>query len=273
MAGQVGIWTVGDGGASRLQPTTDFLEKDLERWIEQSPEVLPGGLTIVGRQLRTPSGPLDLLALDPQGRWVVVELKATRLTREVVTQAMDYAACIDEMPPEELERQVNEYLAARKGGSLAELMKERQGDEGDEPGSRDIRLLVAGVGRDPHLDRLLGFLDRRMGFHITQVSFELFELPSGGKVLLRAQREADSASAAPRNRTFTREAVTEMADRAGIGAQVREFVKVAEEAGLGVRPWKTSIMLTPPSNRTRCLITVWATRDKQNMRLYVAPEA
>jgi RecB family endonuclease NucS len=60
------------------------------------------GLTIVGRQFMTAAGPLDLLARDPQGRWVVIEIKRGVLRRETVAQALDYAACLAAFPSDEL---------------------------------------------------------------------------------------------------------------------------------------------------------------------------
>jgi hypothetical protein len=74
----LGIWEVGRSGEATLARAVEGeidLERDLEAWIEEDPTLLREGLVILGRQLYVQSGPLDLLALDPQGRWVVIELK------------------------------------------------------------------------------------------------------------------------------------------------------------------------------------------------------
>jgi RecB family endonuclease NucS len=57
-------------------------ERDLHDAVAAHPEVLPsedlglGSLIALGTELDFGAGPLDLLAVDPQGRIVIVELSA-----------------------------------------------------------------------------------------------------------------------------------------------------------------------------------------------------
>ena len=57
-----------------------------------SPDLLMDGLTLIGRQVSTDGGPLDLLGIDADGRLVVFELKRGTLTRDAVAQVLDYAS-------------------------------------------------------------------------------------------------------------------------------------------------------------------------------------
>ena len=70
----IGLWSIADGMPARL--TADEVERErfLEDWIEADPDLLERGLTIVARQLRLEGCPLDLLAIDQQGRWVLIEI-------------------------------------------------------------------------------------------------------------------------------------------------------------------------------------------------------
>src|SRR5688500_4648047 len=104
---QVGLWHITDNVPVKLSSGTIDLEKHLEAWLERDPSMLQAGLTIVGRQVRVEGGIIDLLALDPQGRWVVIEVKPGTLYREVIAQALDYASCIATMPSSDLLRKVN----------------------------------------------------------------------------------------------------------------------------------------------------------------------
>lgn len=54
-----------------------ILEKHLEDWIENSTDILGEPLLIIGRQIIIPEVKerLDLLALDPSGNAVIIELK------------------------------------------------------------------------------------------------------------------------------------------------------------------------------------------------------
>jgi len=57
-----------------------FQEKDLESWIESNPKILGEPLMFIGRQVMVPgvNDRLDLLALDPTGDTVIIEIKRGR---------------------------------------------------------------------------------------------------------------------------------------------------------------------------------------------------
>ena len=37
---------------------------------------------------------IDLLAMDGEGRLIIIELKKDRIPREIVAQVLDYASCV-----------------------------------------------------------------------------------------------------------------------------------------------------------------------------------
>ena len=117
------------------------MEQNLEDWIEREPGLLQTGLTIVGRQVGLESGRLDLLALDPQGHWVVIEIKSGDLRREAVAQVLDYASCIATMPHDELRQKVNEYLNQRPEppAALSRAASGRGRSSQRGQGRRDLR--------------------------------------------------------------------------------------------------------------------------------------
>lgn len=65
-------------------------EKNLEDFVVQQLDTVETGLRLVKRQLSTPAGRLDLLCQDASGNYVVIELKKTLGTDQVVGQTLRY---------------------------------------------------------------------------------------------------------------------------------------------------------------------------------------
>ena len=70
------------------------LEKYLENWIANDVTLIGEGLTLVGQQVKIDDGILDLLAVDTQDRWVVIEIKSGTLDSGALSQALYYASSI-----------------------------------------------------------------------------------------------------------------------------------------------------------------------------------
>jgi hypothetical protein len=272
---KVGLWHISDGRPHKIQESSLDLEQQLEEWIEADPNLLPGGLSIVGRQIEVEGGRLDLLALDPQGRWVVIEIKRGILRRETIAQILDYASCLATLPAEELQQKVETYLRPR-GRALQALLDERDAQDALTE-ARELSMFVVGTGKASGLDRMVSFLSDRCGVPISLVSFDVFELTDGQRILAREITEPDTSSvfksslAGDQMRNV--EQMGSLADHNGIGPSFRAILKVAEQCGLYPRAYKRSIMYTPPKNRNRLLFTVGATPSSGNVRAYISPQA
>ncbi len=112
-------------------------ELRLHQAIAEHPAVLPfedlhlGPLVAVANELDLGAGPMDLLAVDPTGRLVVVEFKKgseNSDVRKVVAQVLDYGAALWQLPYESLEQQARDApppyadtLADHVEGQLAKL--------------------------------------------------------------------------------------------------------------------------------------------------------
>ncbi len=96
------IWTVGTNPA-QLSESRLPSEKTLEDMIVAAPAILSEEWMLIGRQERTVSGGIiDLLAVAPDGSLVVIELKRDRTPRDVVAQAIDYAAWVETLRAEDM---------------------------------------------------------------------------------------------------------------------------------------------------------------------------
>lgn len=98
-------------------PETKFkqeklLEEHLEDWICSDGTILGEPLFIISRQVLIPDTKdrLDLLALDPQGNAVIIELKRGRLKDPVDMQALRYASYVSKWKFTDFENVARNYF-------------------------------------------------------------------------------------------------------------------------------------------------------------------
>jgi restriction system protein len=71
-------------------------ERHIESIVVQYLQAIEPGLTLVGQQIATPAGRLDLLCKDAAGTYVVVEIKRDQGTDQVVGQILRYMGWVKE---------------------------------------------------------------------------------------------------------------------------------------------------------------------------------
>jgi RecB family endonuclease NucS len=78
------LWQVAGTDLKSVEPTILKKESRLEDWVEKDPSLLGMDVMIIARQLVTPCGRIDLLAIDGEANLVVLELKRDKTPRDVV---------------------------------------------------------------------------------------------------------------------------------------------------------------------------------------------
>lgn len=161
-------------------------EEQIESAVESAPELLGIDVLIVGRQTQTPSGPLDLLALDGDGRLVVIENKRDRTPRDVLAQAVDYAAWASTLTFAEVALFYTKYRRSLGDdeADLAEAYEERFGEELDAIAEAP-RMIVVASRLDDATERMIDFLADSFGVPVNAVLFQPFEGGLIGRTWLR----------------------------------------------------------------------------------------
>ncbi len=226
------------------------LERHLEDWIANDVTLIAEGLTLVGRQITIDDGRLDLLAIDSQDRWLVIEIKPGQLDSGALAQALYYASSIARLGADELYGK----LEARLGDfgdaeTLSASVKQQLNDEAE---GREIAVMLVGAGIHPGLERMNEFL-ARFGVPISIVSFEVFELDGGSRLLIREVVDEPTEPPTPRRR-LTVDRIRRRAFDMGVVKQFDRFVRMAEDAGLAVQPQRASVRIAPPADLRRCLM-------------------
>ena len=190
---EVKIWAVEDAAnvtllASKGQTESELL---LEEVLVKNPDLLIPGLMIVGRQMPTDGGPLDLLGVDEDSRLVVFELKRGTLSRDAVAQIIDYASDLDSKDDAALA----EHIAAHSGVRGIEKIDDFEewyvdNTEAESLDSlRPMRLFLVGLGADDRTERMVRFLAGNGDVDISLLTFHGFAYD--GKTLLARQMEVE----------------------------------------------------------------------------------
>lgn len=191
-----------------------YTEKDLEDWLESNPEVVTDGepIVIIARQPPTPSsGTPDLIGVDADGNTVIIELKRGMTPRDVVAQALEYAAWLDGLDQESIISLANNYLGQRlPARTLADAWHEAFSpgrEETDTPVTLPAglrlnehqRIILVLEGGDERTTTIVRYL-RGLGVDIRLLEYRFYCIEGGEEILdvqIRIGLETPTASSPP----------------------------------------------------------------------------
>ena len=185
------LWEL-DGSKAIPLGSNNQLESEelLEETLVKNPNLLIDGLTLVGRQMPTEGGPLDLLGVDGDGRLVVFELKRGTLSRDAVAQVIDYASDLDSMSLDALANHIAEGSGAHGIDEIEDFREWYDNrDFGDLESLKPLRMFLVGLGVDDRTERMVKFLAENSGMDISLLTFHSFDYD--GRTILAKQVEVE----------------------------------------------------------------------------------
>jgi hypothetical protein len=166
------LWRVG------TQPTQLNLgklasEQSLEDMIVRESGILSAEWMLIGRQEPTElGGRIDLLAIAPDGFLVLIELKRNRTPREIVAQALDYAAWVEKLTADRI---AQIYQRFTNGGSLDAAFERRFGTKLDEETLNEShQIVLVAAELDDASERIIQYLNDR-DIAINVLFFQVFQ--------------------------------------------------------------------------------------------------
>lgn len=186
-------------------------EEQLEEILVNNSDLLMPNLTLVGRQMETEAGPLDLLGVDRDGRLVLFELKRDKPARVAVAQVIDYTSALEAMGVDRLATHISESSGTggiEKIENFVEWHEERYPDVEGIDALLPLRMFLVGLGVKDGTERMVNFLANK-GVDISLLTFQGFEQADGQMMLMRvkADADADSVSGRPQSQNRPPEAV------------------------------------------------------------------
>ncbi len=195
----IGIWKIdreSKGGSKLVLADRIGTEKMLEDILVENPNLLMGGLTLVGRQVPVGTGYIDLLGIDEDGRLVVFELKREKLTREAVAQILDYCTYLESLSDSELGNLIAERSGKhgiRKFADFDEWYASQAGEV-----LRPVRMVLVGLGMDTSAHRMVAYLAEK-SVDIRLLTFHGYVLDDS-MLLARQVRFAEDLNGSARTR-------------------------------------------------------------------------
>lgn len=169
------IWQNDGAGWHLLVPTGFPNEATLHDLVEQAPHLLllagSPRLIVIGREVQLGSGFADLMAIEPNGRLAIIEIKLARnaeARRAIIAQVLAYAAYLWGMDQQTLEQEVlSKHLRSREYESLMHAV-----ESNDQEGSFDAAVCATGIAESLQQGRF------RLVFVLDETPEELVRLVS-----------------------------------------------------------------------------------------------
>lgn len=182
MAIEVGIWKLCEGNKTqKVQFSSMKCENLLEDILDNDISIMDPKLLVIGRQVLTAFGKfIDFLAMDADGKLVVIELKRDRTPREVVAQLLDYGSWVRTLDDEDIaaifDTYISKYHPPKSGRGLDEVFCERFGvTEMPEVLNESHELVIVASELDESTERIVNYLADEYGAAINAVFFRFFQ--------------------------------------------------------------------------------------------------
>lgn len=166
------LWKVADEQLINVEKARLDSEDRLESWLEKDVSLLDMNLMIIGRQVYTRfGGYIDLLAINPDGDIVILELKRSRTPRDIVAQVLDYATWVKQLSAKEIDDIASKYL----GESLSASFQKHFNSSIPESINTQHSMIIIASKLDDATERIINYLANDYGININAIFFNFFK--------------------------------------------------------------------------------------------------
>ena len=191
---------------------------DLQRILRNQPEVLEEGLLIISEEFgnwQDSSRRIDLLALDADGRLVVIEIKRGETGEHMDLQAIRYAAMVSTITLQQAIDAHQDYLKKQgiEGDAMARVQDHLANTETGEIYTARPRIVLVSEGFSPELTTCAIWLNNndldiscvriqpyRNGEEILIETSQIIPLPEAQDYLVRVREREEEQTQGPRSR-------------------------------------------------------------------------
>lgn len=177
---EFGLWRIDGEGYRRLSSRKLNDESRLEGLIIEDPNMLGKDLLIIGQQVYTGSGNrMDLLGIDLGGDLHIIELKRDRTPRDVVAQALDYAAWVRRLEYNDIVDIFDSFDDEREFEEAFEQKFHSARPEGEAGPPEDVNqahsITIVASELDPATERIIEYLADEYRVPVNAIRFNYYE--------------------------------------------------------------------------------------------------
>ena len=226
MPTEMKLWRIENERPSLLPQQKLNLESRLEEWLMYDIGLIRNDLLVIGNQVETAYGGfIDLIAIDPVGNLVILELKRDKTPRDIVAQALDYASWVRDLGHDSVKEISMGFF---KDKDLEQAFREKFDIDLPEVVNERHRIYIVASTLDAATERIVKYLSETHNLDINIATFAYFKADTeellGRSLLLdetdvQARAESSSKRQSPRSWEELREiaeknGVVELYDRA-----------------------------------------------------------
>jgi len=156
---------------------------DLEPWLASNPEIIGPDIMIIGRQVPTKSGLIDLLGIDRSGNTVIIEIKRAELPRETLAQAIDYASDVAEWTVERLSEICADYTRKTFEEAFSEAFPDADLENLNINSTQ--RIVLVGFSIEASLERMIEWLSDSYGVNLNAIVLSYVKTKAGEELLTK----------------------------------------------------------------------------------------
>ncbi len=187
MGTEIKTWQIIDG--KLVDVNTSLKEQgrnepyDLEPWLASNPEIIGTDILIIGRQVMTKSGPIDLLGIDRAGNTVIIEIKRAELPREALAQAIDYASDVAEWTVDRLGEICADYTKKTFEEAFNEAFQDSDLENININSTQ--RIVLIGFTIEASLERMVEWLSNSYGVNLNAIILSYVKTKGGEELLTK----------------------------------------------------------------------------------------
>ena len=228
---EMALWKIKDEKLHSVAAKPLNSEEKLEDWLADDISMVSEDLLVIGRQVSSDlGGVLDLLAIDQNGDLAVLELKRHLTPRDVVAQALHYAAWVRTLTWEQIEEIAANY---HHGDSLEKKFRDQFGESLPDNINTAHQIYIVAAEMDSVSETIVRYLSEEYGVNINVVFFRYFCDADGNEFLghswLIEPSEVKETSGGKHRHPLTLEQFQAQANEKGVAEQYRALFEFFSE--------------------------------------------